>query len=82
MRNGDLVVFKYFKNSYKNENYLGIIVSTQTDILIPTEWGYDKVDLVLVNWLDPETAEDLPYHTIGLNGERWYHKGQFYLVGE
>jgi len=56
MRNGDLVVFKYFKNSYKNENYLGIIVSTQTDILIPTEWGYDKVDLVLVNWLDPETA--------------------------
>lgn len=77
-----MVAFKYFKNSYKNEDHLGIIINIQTDVLYPTEWGYDRVDLLLISWFDEQGAWKIPYHTLGANGERWYLKSKFHIVGE
>jgi len=82
MRRGDLVAFRYFKNYHKNVNNLGVVLDIQTDLVVPRGYaaGFDCVDLMNVSWIDKENFEVIPYYKLGISGQRWYLKKQFYIM--
>ena len=72
MKIGSLVTYRFYNYFDKNKANLGIIVDIQTDVLYPTDWGYEVVDIAKIEWIAGDTYHKLPYHSIGNNGVRWY----------
>jgi len=84
MKRGDLVAFKYFENYRKNASNLGVVLDIQTDLVIPRGYapGFDCVDLMNVGWVTEGSYEIIPYYKLGISGQRWYLKEQFYIVSQ
>jgi len=82
MQRGDLVEFRYFKNNYKNNNNLGVVLDIQTDLLIPKGYaaGFDYIDLMRVRWMDENNCVIVPYYRLGFGGQRWYLRKRFYTI--
>ena len=77
-----MVAFKYFKDYHKNISNLGVILDIQTDLVVPRGYapGFDCIDLMNVSWINRESYEVIPYFSVGVSGQRWYLKKQFYIM--
>ena len=84
MRKGDLVAFKYFKNYHKIGSNLGVVLDIQTGLVVPRGYaaGFDSVDLMNVGWVDRDSYSIVPYYKVGVAGQRWYLKEQFYIMSK
>lgn len=80
MEVGKLVAYRFYNYFDKTKKNLGIIMDIQTDVLYPTDWGYEMVDIVKVEWIAGDTYEKLPYHSIGNGGSKWYLATQLKIV--
>lgn len=83
MRRGDLVQYKPFRDNGKNLDNIGVILDMETDLIIPSRYSgalYEKVDLLLIRWLNGESDNVIPYYKQVFDGRKWYLKEHFYLV--
>jgi len=82
MERGDLVELRYFRNYYKNNNNLGVVLDIQTGLVVPRGYapGFDCIDLMSVKWVDENNYVIVPYYRLGFKGQRWYLKKQFYIM--
>jgi len=58
------------------------VLDIQTDVVVPRGYaaGFDWIDLMKVGWVDENSYSLIPYYKLGERGQRWYLKGQFYVM--